>query len=686
MTKQATFRVGIVGAGMISEHHIGALATEPDVEIVGIVDLDEAKAAAVAERFGLEPARTLQELRQRGANVIHVLTPPGTHAAVAIEALELGCHVLVEKPLAEDPADCRRIEQVAQRQGLQVCVNHSLLYDPLVQRALSQVRAGRIGRVVAVDILRGSDYPPYAGGPLPPQYRNGGYPFRDLGVHALYLMRAFLGPIEHVSAHWRNLGGDPNLAFDEWRALVRCQGGLGQFQLSWNVKPLQSQLIVQGTRGVLRLDLFCQFQSVRRPTPLPKAAERMVHAFADTLGAVVDVPRAVLGFVRGTIKPYQGLRNLIAAFYQALRTGQPMPVGLGEASEVVGWVEQVARDADEQQREHLRAIESPPGPVDVLVTGASGALGSAIVERLLERGASVRCLVRRADSSLPEGVQVAVGDLGDAAAVDRAIGGAHVVVHAGAAMRGPWPAHHGATVLGTAHVIAACRKHAVSRLVHVSSLSVLTLAGEEQQTPVDERTPYEPHPEQRGSYTRAKLEAERLVAEAVVQHGLPAVILRPGQIFGRRIPLLNAAIARRVGSHWLVLGDGEVLLPLVYIDDVVDAALLALEADLGRGEVIHVVDDNVSFTQNEVLDLVIGHQVRPVRVPRGLAFGAGRLSELALGALGRASPVPEYRLRSALAKRCYRSREAEQALGWKPRVGVRAGIERERQAGRLVAS
>src|SRR5439155_26423180 len=119
------------------------------------------------------------------------LTPPESHAEVTLAALDLGHHVLVEKPLAVDVEDCRRIEKAAARQARQVCVNHSLLYDPQVRRALESVRAGRLGRVVSADIFRSSAYPPYPGGPLPPPYRSAGYPFRDLGVHALYLLQAF---------------------------------------------------------------------------------------------------------------------------------------------------------------------------------------------------------------------------------------------------------------------------------------------------------------------------------------------------------------------------------------------------------------------------------------------------------------------------------------------------------------
>ena len=76
-----------------------------------------------------------------GANVIHVLTPPAAHAKVALAALNRGCHVLVEKPIAEDEADALAIGKVAKAKGLVASVNHSLLYDPQIKRALDLVQA-----------------------------------------------------------------------------------------------------------------------------------------------------------------------------------------------------------------------------------------------------------------------------------------------------------------------------------------------------------------------------------------------------------------------------------------------------------------------------------------------------------------------------------------------------------------
>jgi len=667
-------RVGLVGAGYISEFHIAAVRRLPHVELVGLHDLNADRAAETGEKFGVRTYPSLAALREAGAESIHVLTPPHTHADVALEALALGCHVLVEKPLAVDVADCDRIQALAEEKGLQVCVNHSLLFDPQVRRAIETVRQGRIGKVVSVDILRSSVYPAYPGGPLPPQYRTAGYPFRDLGVHALYLFQAFLGPIEHVDARWASLGGDPNLAYDEWRAHVRCREGMGQLQLSWNVKPIQSQMIIQGTRGVLRVDLFLMFQALRAATPLPKAAERLVNALTDSLQPMIDVPRGVIGFLRRRILPYHGLQDLVAAFYTSLAEGSPPPVTVADARPVVCWTESVARAADQEHTGHVQRFPVSER-VPVLVTGASGGLGSELVRRLQAEGTHVRLLVRRAPAFLPAGTEIVLGDLGDPEAVDRAVRGARIVYHVGAAMKGGWTEHACATVTGTQNVLEACRKHGVEKLVHVSSLSVLDWAGARAGAPMSEETPLEPRAEERGSYTRAKLEAERLVTRYVHEHGLPAVILRPGQIFGGRIPLLTPAVARRAAGRWWVLGDGRVRLPLVYLDDVVDAMIQAARSELRGGEIIQLVDAGV-FTQNDVLRLAVGKDAPVVHVPRWLVFAAGKVSELLLGLLGRQSPLSVYRLRSALADRQFTSTRAEALLGWVPRVGAQEGMRR----------
>ena len=669
MTK---FRAGMVGAGNICEFHVAAVKKLPDVELVGVCDLDAARAQANAEKWGTTAYKDLDALVAAGANVIHILTPPSSHAKLALAAIAKGCHVMIEKPIAEDDADARKIGEAARAKGVIATVNHSLLYDPQVKRALDMVKAGGLGEVVSVDILRGSEYPPFEGGPLPPWYRDAGYPFRDIGVHCLYLIQELLGDIEDVEADWRSLGGDPNLAFDEWRAMVRCKRGLGQFQLTWNTKPMQSQLIIHGTRGILRVDLFAMFQGKRASTPLPKAAERLVNAFADSIQPLIDVPMNVYKFARKEIQSYQGLRDLVTDFYARLAAGKPPAVSVEDAAQVVHWVEKVARAADADQLARLAKFPLSD-KVPFLVTGANGYLGRATVKRLRADGHRVRVFVRRIPDKAQDGIEYVFGNLGDPAAVDRAVKGVETVIHVGAAMKGGWPEHKGGTVVGTQNVIDACKKHGVKQLVHISSMSVFDWAGSGGHGAVNEGVGLEPRPDERGAYTRAKLEAERLVTAAAAQ-GLPAVILRPGQIFGGGIALINGAVARNAGGRWLVLGDGKLELPLVYMDDVVDAIMQAIEKKLTHGEVIQLVDPE-HLTQDEVLGIAGGGK-KVLRVPRPIVFALGKLSEIPLGALGKPSPIGVYRLQSALARLHYESGRAKELLGWLPRVGVREGIKR----------
>src|SRR5205814_1819069 len=120
--------------------------------------------------------------------------------------------------------------------------------------------------------------PDYRGGVLPPQYDEAGYPFRDMGVHALYLLEAFLGPIRDVTGQFAASDGDQS--YSEWRALVRAERGSGQIHLSWNVKPAQSLLLIHGTRGIVRVDLHGMTVTTRRVLPLPEMLHRPTPAAA----------------------------------------------------------------------------------------------------------------------------------------------------------------------------------------------------------------------------------------------------------------------------------------------------------------------------------------------------------------------------------------------------------------------
>jgi 2-alkyl-3-oxoalkanoate reductase len=680
MSVDQEITAGLVGAGYISEFHIRALRRLKNVRIIGITDVAQDRAQEVADRFGLPAVfPSLPSMRSASPDVIHILTPPDTHAHLAIQALEMGCHVLVEKPLATSVEDCDAIAAAARKAGRQVCVDHALLYDHFVRGALDIVRSGRIGQVVGADYIRAGDYPPYNGGPLPPQYREGGYPFRDLGVHALYLMEAFLGEIQDVQAQFATRGGDPNLLYDEWRTLVRCRNGIGHVQMSWNIRPHQHLLLVQGTRGVIRADLFGLSLTTRRLTRLPRHAEHAWNTCSEGLSFCTQVPANMFRIIRGKIMRYHGLQKLVEDFYQRLARGEPSPVPVEQARSGIHFVEQVARPADAAKEAFLARFPRELS-AKVLVTGAAGFIGRRLLDRLLEQHDRIRIFVRRQPPPAlmdDPRIEVVLGDLGDPHAVDRAVAGIDTLYHVGAAIRGSKADFDRGTVVGTRNIVDSARRHGVRKLVYISSLSVLYAAAPRDDRHVREDWPLEPHPECRGEYTRTKLEAEKIVLQAIREHSLPAVLLRPGLVFGDGAPLMSPAVALRARNRLVILGDGKGILPLVYVEDVVDAIIEAGRRDGIEGQIFHVVDSTI-VTQEQLAREYIratGGNLRIMHLPRFVVYGLAGMAQLAGRLLRRAAPMSIYRMKSAMSFRPYECTAAEQHLGWRPRIGVKAGLQ-----------
>ena len=222
---------------------------------------------------------------------------------------------------------------------------------------------------------------------------------------------------------------------------------------------------------MLRVDLFAMFHGKRASTPLPKAAERLVNAFADSIQPLIDVPIGVWKFVRKEVQAFQGLRDLVADFYRRLAAGEPPPVSVDDAAAVVRWVEKVARAADADARGEARAASSSPS-VPFLVTGASGSLGKAVVRRLRAEG-NPRARVRAPHPREPrqDGIEYAFGNLGDPEAVDRAVEGAEMRDPLRRGDEGRLAGAHGGTVVGTQNVIdvvpEARREAARAHLVDV---------------------------------------------------------------------------------------------------------------------------------------------------------------------------------------------------------------------------
>jgi predicted dehydrogenase/nucleoside-diphosphate-sugar epimerase len=686
-------KVGVVGAGYVSKHHIRAIRAIQNVSLIGISDSNFERASKVAKENDVAAYHDLAEMASAQPDVVHILTPPASHCGLTLQALEMGCHVLVEKPMAPSTEECDRMIAASQRANRTLSVSHSARMDPVVLEALRLVGEGACGDVLSVDFLRSSDYPPYAGGPFPAHYREGGYPFFDIGVHGLSLIETFLGTIRDVNVQHAATGRDPYLTFDEWHGLVRCEKGTGHMYLSWNVQPIQNELIIHGTRGVMHVDCYLQICTVRKRLPGPKMIQRIVACAANSASTLAKVSANVVRFGTGKLLPSPGIGVSVTKFYEALQQGAAPPVPAEEGRRIVAWAEHATREAVTEKDALEEQVSVPPLPAKILVTGATGFLGRALVARLLKNGETIRILTRR---PVPQfagnpNVRVVLGDLGDPQAVERAVQGVEIVYHAGAGMRGGVEAFESGTVWGTKNVVAACLRHGVKRLVHVSSLSVLDHAGHRKNVPVTESSPVEPHPELRGAYSQTKLTAENVVLAAIRDHNLPAVILRPGQIFGPGAEKTPPSGVIALGGRWIVMGNGALPLNLVYIEDVVDAILLAgTQKDVG-GQTFQLVDAE-TVSQREYIDAAgrcSSASLRISYVPRAVLFTAALGVEMLGRLLGRSVPLSRYKIQSLAPIAPFDGSGARDKLGWTPAVGTREGLFRtfaEKRAATAVTS
>lgn len=672
-------RVVVVGAGYVATHHLAALSRLDYVELVGICDRALPAAQALADRFGIPlVAQRLSDLAGARPDAVHVLTPPDSHAAIALEAFAMGCHVLVEKPMADTVADCEAMIAAAQQHGKLLGVNHSDLLDPVVRQALDAAESGRIGQVLSVEIVRNSEYPEYAGGPLPSIVTQGSYPFRDLGVHGLYTIEAFLGPVESLDVRQQARDGSPDLHFDEWQAQATTARGVGRLLLSWNARPMENRLVVRGTQGRIEVDRFLQTCRVQRTLPGPKFIGIVLGGVLAAAGDLVRIPWNVLRFATKRLKPSPGIQLGAERFAHAAWTHERPPFTGEDALRIARLLEPVCAAPDAERIAQLAARRAPLPPADALVTGAGGFLGKALVAALRARGTRVRVLVRRPlrEYAGDAGIQQVVGDLGDPAIVDHAVAGAGVVYHVGAAMKGGPRAFEAGTVHGTRNVVDACLRHGNPRLVYVSSMSVFDHAGRDPAAKMVEASAYEPHPDRRGAYTQTKLAAEQIVLDAIRDHGLPAVVIRPGQIFGPGAERVTPNGVIALAGRWVAVGPGAQTLPLVYRDDVVDALLLAGERREAVGRVFNVVDP-VPLAQADYLARARASVpgLRVVRSPTWLFLLLARGVELLGKVLKRDVPLTRYRVRSLRPLANFDTAAAQTGLGWTPRTGVAHGMD-----------
>lgn len=327
----------------------------------------------------------------------------------------------------------------------------------------------------------------------------------------------------------------------------------------------------------------------------------------------------------------------------------------------------------------------------VFVTGGTGFTGAALVARLLQDGHSVSVLDKQPGIAMEqlrkEGAEITLGSVTDREAVAKCSAGAEVVMHLAAAFRevgAPDSLYKAVNVEGTRVVVEEAIKAGARKLVYCSTQGV---HGHVENPPGDENTPIEPE----DYYQQTKYEGELVVHEYADQ-GLEYNVLRPTAIYGPGDPERFFMIFKRVQKgRFLMFGSGKTFYHPVYIDNLVDAFVLAMAPGAGAGQT-YIIADEEYFPIEELVRRVgkaIDVDVSVPHLPILPLIIAGHVCEKVCKPFGIAPPIFPRRVDWFRQVRAFKIDKAKRELGYDPKVGIDEGLRRTgewyRQEGYLPA-
>ncbi len=312
-----------------------------------------------------------------------------------------------------------------------------------------------------------------------------------------------------------------------------------------------------------------------------------------------------------------------------------------------------------------------------LITGATGFVGGHLAARLVRDGHQVRALVREGSntSKLKSlGAELITGDITNRDVVDRAVAGVEKVFHIAALFRQakyPDSVYWQVNVEGTRNILEAGLKHKVKRLIHCSTIGVLSHI---ENPPADETYPYNPG----DIYQETKAEGEKLALRYYREKGLPTAVIRPAMIYGPgdlRLLKLYKSIARK---KFFMIGSGRTLAHFIYIDDLVDGFLLAAEKDGALGEVFIIADEH-PLSLNELTGIIakeLGTTIPRVHIPAKPVQWTGSLCEWLCQPFGIEPPIYRRRVDFFTKDRSFNINKAKKTLGYSPRISIEEGVKR----------
>lgn len=600
MTKN-TIKTAIIGAGYIADWHAQALQATEGAELVAVCDLSASAAEAFAEAYGLVAYTDLQELLDADVcDAVHILTPPSSHADLAIQCLEAGKHCVVEKPVALNFEDTKRITDAADAAGKVFAAGHNFMGLPSYVRLKSATRAGEYGKITSAEINWHFPLAPLRSGPfglwLLKEPKN---LLLELGPHLFAYAVDLFGDVD---IEYLSLGKSIELPADtdrpqSWRILARA----GDVDITFNLSLVETvddrSVTLRGSSASARLDYANDTLIVQRENAsdiiLNPFRKQLDQSFQNLKEGVVNATRQLGSLNR---KSAYGLsfQGAFRPFYQSLRDGNSLDERFAGAAAL-----KVMKAIDETLVLMPKPIAKPkpagkkkPKP-SVLVIGGTGFIGRALTRELVAEGKDVRVLSRGVSGpfdDIADHVELYSAPLTDREALTEVMQGIDAVYHLGKSLDATWEACLKNDVGVTVGIAEAAMEAGVSRFIYTGTIASYDMSDPSES--ISEHTGFAEDMTDRNLYARSKAKCEEELLKMHDDMGLPLVIARPGIVVGEGGPLQHWGIGRWHGAGAVrIWGPGTNILPFVLIDDVAKGLVLMMNSSDAVGKSFNLVAD-----------------------------------------------------------------------------------------------
>jgi predicted dehydrogenase len=346
--------IGIVGCGKIADGHIEEIQRIGCARVLAVCDLEPILAEQLAVRYSIPHRHTDFDrmLSEHHLDVIHIATPPHSHLALAQKAAEAGSHIFIEKPLALNATDGRRLIECLQNTSRKMTINYWYNFESPALALKEFVANGDLGDPVHIESYYGYDLAGEFGQALLSDDRHWvhqlpGKLFQNIIDHAINKITPFLPdePLEVIARAYRRRklkddGTDGVL--DELRVMILAGGMSAYVTFSSHARPVSHFMRVYGTKNTAHIDFALRTMLVEKKQTIPSALGRLLPPFKSSWQSLRQATRNAREFAGSRFQFFAGMNRLLSKFYECIQNDTPVPIPYPEMLRVSQIMEEIS--------------------------------------------------------------------------------------------------------------------------------------------------------------------------------------------------------------------------------------------------------------------------------------------------------------------------------------------------------